>query len=250
MASPRKRKIRPQPALPQAAMSQPPVSQPPVPQAPPRSRAGWLWGLTTVAAGVAAAWPFRHSPTESSRTNGAGQPPLVASNFAVPLSMTTGPSHGFKIPLDPDSDRGRTPPRVGASLRRDSQAADTTDRIPASPEPSAPLAPPDVSTESLGSPPPLPEAFPQESRPTPAPPSESPAVSAVATPEPELRQHRVRDGDSLARLAERYLGDATRAAELFALNRDQLSEPDVLPIGVRLKIPATDGRRTSGTSPD
>lgn len=50
------------------------------------------------------------------------------------------------------------------------------------------------------------------------------------------RTHLVTDGDTLERLATRYLGDASRAAELFAWNRGVLSHPDLLPIGVELTV--------------
>lgn len=51
------------------------------------------------------------------------------------------------------------------------------------------------------------------------------------------RQHVVVDGDSLERLANRYLGDPRRGSEIYELNRDALSNPELLPIGVELVIP-------------
>jgi nucleoid-associated protein YgaU len=54
---------------------------------------------------------------------------------------------------------------------------------------------------------------------------------------PEL-VHRVVDGDTLPSLAQRYLGDAARAGEILEANRDVLSNPELLPIGAALKIPA------------
>jgi hypothetical protein len=53
----------------------------------------------------------------------------------------------------------------------------------------------------------------------------------------ELRTHIVADGDSLERLASRYLSDPQRSREIYELNRDVLSAPDLLPIGAELKIP-------------
>jgi nucleoid-associated protein YgaU len=53
----------------------------------------------------------------------------------------------------------------------------------------------------------------------------------------ETRTHTVVDGDTLTRLAIQYLGRAEGYAEIFALNRDILSNPDLLPIGARLRIP-------------
>ena len=51
--------------------------------------------------------------------------------------------------------------------------------------------------------------------------------------------HKVVDGDTLATLAERYLGCADRAAEIYQLNRDRLLSPELLPIGVELRIPVS-----------
>jgi hypothetical protein len=53
------------------------------------------------------------------------------------------------------------------------------------------------------------------------------------------RTHRIVDGDTLESLAQRYLGSADRAAEIFAANRSVLSDPRLLPIGAELRIPAT-----------
>ena len=52
-----------------------------------------------------------------------------------------------------------------------------------------------------------------------------------------LRRHLVVDGDTLARLAARYLGSSDRYGEIFAANRGVLSTPHLLPIGVELVIP-------------
>ena len=54
---------------------------------------------------------------------------------------------------------------------------------------------------------------------------------------PEPRTHIVVDGDSLERLASRYLSDPQRSREIYELNREVLSAPDLLPIGAELKIP-------------
>lgn len=55
-------------------------------------------------------------------------------------------------------------------------------------------------------------------------------------------RHIVRNTDTLEKLAKRYLGDGGRALEIFDLNRDQLENPHLLPIGAELRIPA-DPRR-------
>jgi nucleoid-associated protein YgaU len=52
-----------------------------------------------------------------------------------------------------------------------------------------------------------------------------------------LISHRIVDGDTLSGLAQRYLGSSKRFTEIFDANRDQLQSPDLLPIGVVLRIP-------------
>jgi hypothetical protein len=49
--------------------------------------------------------------------------------------------------------------------------------------------------------------------------------------------HTIVDGDSLEGLAEQYLGTDQRWTEIYEANRQLLRSPDVLPIGVRLRIP-------------
>ena len=69
-------------------------------------------------------------------------------------------------------------------------------------------------------------------------------LSTVPQGTPPLRVHKVVDGDTLGRLAQRFLGDANRHREIHALNRAKLPDPNVLPIGVELKIPPRDGTLT------
>ncbi|MGD9634764.1 MAG: LysM peptidoglycan-binding domain-containing protein [Pirellulales bacterium] len=66
----------------------------------------------------------------------------------------------------------------------------------------------------------------------------SPPLDPGAKPVDALRTHVVIDGDTLTRLAERYLDDPERSAEIYRLNRDVLTNPELLPIGVELRIPA------------
>jgi len=89
----------------------------------------------------------------------------------------------------------------------------------------------------------------EKERPRPANREKPTSRPAYATAEresdAERRQeilHIVRNTDTLEKLAERYLGDAGRAMEIFDLNRDQLSNPHLLPIGAKLKIPEVLGQ--------
>ena len=70
--------------------------------------------------------------------------------------------------------------------------------------------------------------------------------SSHAPPEAALaRTHKVVDGDTLGALAERYLGSAERGRDIYEANRDLLSSPGILPIGLELKIPPRQGLATS-----
>jgi nucleoid-associated protein YgaU len=57
--------------------------------------------------------------------------------------------------------------------------------------------------------------------------------------------HKVVDGDTLAALAQRYLGAADRATEIYELNRALLPRPEVLPIGTQLKLPTRQSPRAT-----
>ncbi|UUO08593.1 hypothetical protein M4951_09790 [Blastopirellula sp. J2-11] len=69
--------------------------------------------------------------------------------------------------------------------------------------------------------------------------------SYVAPPQPRSlapaqprRHHRLVDGDTLPKLAERYLGRADLDWAIFEANRDVLSDPQLLPLKVEIDIPA------------
>jgi len=82
-------------------------------------------------------------------------------------------------------------------------------------------------------------------------------VSAIVPPpwpepaeESAPRTHIVVDGDSLERLAGRYLDDASRGNEIYDANRELLASPDLLPIGAQLVIPKRSARAAfEGSSP-
>jgi hypothetical protein len=46
------------------------------------------------------------------------------------------------------------------------------------------------------------------------------------------------DGDTLRDLAKRYLGSEGRQWEIYQANTDLLSHPEVLPVGIEIRIPA------------
>ena len=75
------------------------------------------------------------------------------------------------------------------------------------------------------------------------------ALPGGAPAEQSPRTHKIVNGDTLPALAQRYLGSASRAGEIFAANRDVLPDPELLPIGVELKIPPRRSRAEPAPSP-
>jgi nucleoid-associated protein YgaU len=61
--------------------------------------------------------------------------------------------------------------------------------------------------------------------------------TVIAPLPPQFREHCLVDGDTLQRLAQRYLGDANRWPEIQVANARLLANPDVLPIGKTIRIP-------------
>ena len=72
--------------------------------------------------------------------------------------------------------------------------------------------------------------------PTPAPPPrQDPAPTGGSTAQGQT--YTVVAGDSLSKIAKRYYGDANKWPRIHEANRDQISNPDLIHPGQRLKIP-------------
>ena len=162
----------------------------------------------------------------------------------------------------PEAPAGKLEP-VRRRLGPAAPADDGWSRVPQSTARTAPVQPPqwgDATPLSTAAPPPAPPATtladsPYGKRPVfggttqDALPTLDDAPHRLATLKPVVRsapaaatmtQHVVTDGDTLASIAERYLGDATLAGEVFRLNAERLDHPDVLPIGMVLRVPESD----------
>ena len=98
----------------------------------------------------------------------------------------------------------------------------------AAPPAPAPPGPPDPAPWAAAAPIELPPPAPELRAPPAAAPAPAPAYAEVT----------VAAGDSLSRLAARYLGGADRYLELYELNRDRLADPDDVRIGMTLRVPA------------
>ena len=84
-----------------------------------------------------------------------------------------------------------------------------------------------------------PPALPVSFQPTNSEPPRDWKPEPLAKPAPPARPrpYRLRDGDTLEKIAERLLGDRSRAAEIFEANRNVISQPDLLPVGVTIMLP-------------
>lgn len=77
----------------------------------------------------------------------------------------------------------------------------------------------------------------------------SPTVDAATRRFTPIKRHTIRDGDTLVDLANRYYGDETLASALYDANRGVLRDPELLPIGAVLTIPARELAAASAAAP-
>ncbi|HEY9723706.1 MAG TPA: LysM peptidoglycan-binding domain-containing protein, partial [Oscillatoriaceae cyanobacterium] len=65
----------------------------------------------------------------------------------------------------------------------------------------------------------------------------SPSTPTPPSPAPAPATYTVRSGDSLSSIAARVLGNANRWQDIYNLNRDQISNPNLIYPGMVLKLP-------------
>ncbi|QDU28404.1 hypothetical protein ETAA8_35040 [Anatilimnocola aggregata] len=199
----------------------------------------FLLACLVISGGAAAAWPFRHAPSPPAQTL-ALEHEGGDSTWSLPQDLT--------LQVNPNSGSSPAPdlqPVISSSAPPGTLTRPASyNAIPANEPP----------LESLPAPPFLPMAY--ESLLVPVrPTNHAPAASDLPVHEPLLpsadeltaierekpsplwRRHRIVEGDTLTGLAERYLGDASRAGEIHVANIDRLASPQILPLGVTLLIP-------------
>lgn len=169
--------------------------------------------------GIAAALLFRQAPPRAGR-------PSPGPYERLPLRNWKGPQ---------GSDSGQGLPTVHIeSSDPAAQPVDISRQSPTVLEPMDPGAPPPL----------LPKSYPRSYN--AATPRWGSSMALGPTDSKQLvRTHKIVDGDTLPDLAERYLGSADRYMEIYEANPYVLPGPDVLPIGVELKIPPPSGRAAS-----
>lgn len=66
----------------------------------------------------------------------------------------------------------------------------------------------------------------------------SAAAGGAGSPGGGMQTYTVQPGDSLSVISERVYGSASQYMKIFEANRDQLSDPNKIQAGQKLKIPA------------
>jgi len=121
------------------------------------------------------------------------------------------------------------------------------------PPPVEPVAP--AGAEEEPALPEVPEVAVPEEAPPLAPRAERPVAeeaSALARPaepaQPSGRTHVVARGDTLMRIARKYYGDESNWKVILEANRDKISDPNSIPVGVELFVPDLAAARLQATS--
>jgi len=77
-------------------------------------------------------------------------------------------------------------------------------------------------------------------------PSLAPPKTAASAPSAASEQtYTVEAGDTLSKIAKHFYGEASLYMNIFEANRDQLSDPNKIQPGMRLRIPMSDRQATS-----
>lgn len=189
-------------------------------------------GLGLMGLCLVAALPFRHTSPPATTLVADAADNQLSLGEGVSLQMP-GQTMTVPLPTQPrppfpaEAEQPAEPPLMAELSVQEDVSALT--KPPALADQYRPLFKPVASTDNSG------RVLPLGPQPTP--------------PAKPLKRHTIHDGDTLESLAVRYLGDSQRAAEILQLNRNVLSDPELLPIGMTIVIPpAAATARTNQTA--
>jgi len=193
--------------------------------------------LIVVAAGIGTAMLFRR-PASSSSTEHTFEPLVLVETVAPPPEPVEPPP--VVTPHLLGAIESEEPPAVRVQAEPVAAVLPEVVSHDILPEPAQPAV---TSQVSVQSPPEVATAPSMQ----PLPPT---SVGELPPPNGQgvARVHVARNGDTLSQLAALYLGSARRYRELFEANRDVLKRPDLLPVGVVLKIPAAPVEQAPATT--
>lgn len=229
-------------SVPQPQQTTAPLPWPAMPGAPPSAEPAP--GAVSQAADTASPWPGASGVQPSTYETDMVQLRRPGAGPVAPASAQ--PPQAWEVAKPQASDAWRPADAAGPPTKEVSVGL--------------PPAPPLSATGEFapwGAPPTAPEATSYDPAPAPVSVAQAPALTmpvwGEAAPDamatlagpPDVtpgaaeggRTHVVADGDSLPRLARRYLGDESRSGEIYEHNRDVLTHPDLLPLGVELQLP-------------
>ncbi|GEM_PF-837822 len=180
----------------------------------------WFVGLGILIAGSLAAMPFqRHTMDGDSNSQELSIPPNLNA-----LTMNSVTEHPLPLPaglFDSPADAALyTTGATDTKLREQTQ-----------------IAPPDV----ILMPPPIPQMaahFPRSDLPLINASTQLASLPSANDVPRIITQHRIRNGDTLASIAQYYLGAAHFADWIYVQNRELIRSPYLLPIGSEINIPA------------
>ena len=180
----------------------------------------WVVGTGILVAGSLGAIPFQRHSTDGDHAN---------QNLSVPID----PSIVQSSPFDPVEAAqpipdGKTVSPASALYQTELQQRRREARTP--------LAPPTISLTPASTPE-ISDAYPKAIDDS----STSLQVARLNLSEtkPEiLSVYTIQNGDTLTEIARHFLGQANLADWIYHQNRELIPKPEVLPIGVEIKIPA------------
>jgi nucleoid-associated protein YgaU len=185
-----------------------------------------------LALGLVLSWPFRKAPNGSEQSYSPAEmqteTPRASNGDPIASAHMAPPT---QIPVAPDQVVAHVASAKEPAINSNPNELESFDLAN---HPAIANAQDSLITESAA-----PLAASTESRPVYSTVELAPDVGSQW---PEELIHVVANGDTLEKLAERYLNDAGRALEIFDLNRDQLTNPHLLPIGVELRVPVDPSR--------
>ncbi len=139
------------------------------------------------------------------------------------------------------SDNSRTPPGrtddVGELGKAPVEETPSMLLPPEKPEPTVIVQPPTDVAERQDAIPPL---VPEPCAVLPVTVVIPPAEPQVEPEEPKTMYHTVAEGDSLFKISELYYGQGRHWKVIYNANKTIIKNPDVLPLGLKLRIPSPD----------
>lgn len=210
-------------------------------------------GLAMLVAGVIVAWPYAADLVAAHGRRGALAPPPQTVAW-VQQAAQPGVAPGPVSPAPAAHMMPANAPAFSEPLPQEMQAAPSAPFVPRGDyrPPTPPGALPPVAMDLARPAPPIDAAY-RSTLDVPPPPlldADTPPPLAVAwsanaamargtarMPQGETSTYVVRDGDDLTSIAIRLYGHAGGAQAIWSVNRDRLSDPNVLPIGLELRIP-------------